>query len=345
MMDELLKKILNAPGIPGYESEIAGILKGEFSKTCEDVEIDNFGNVIARKGKGKKRIMLAAHMDEIGLLVKHITKDGYINFIKVGGIDDRILPGQRVVIKAKGKDVLGVIGSKPPHLQREEERKQPIKYEDMFIDIGCKTKEAAEKRISVADPIIFEPNAGTLNGNLCYGKAIDDRIGCYALVKVMEKVKANAEIYAVATVQEEVGLKGARTSAFKINPDFAIAIDTTIAGDTPQMKERESSLRLGDGVAITIMEASGRGVIVNEKIKDIFIKTAKENKIKYQIDVLEGGVTDGAMIYMNREGVPTGVLSIPTRYIHSPTGVFSMDDVNQAVKLATKVVESVSLRY
>jgi endoglucanase len=155
----------------------------------------------------------------------------------------------------------------------------------------------------------------------------------------MEEIKADAEIYAVATGQEEVGLKGARTAAFKISPDYAIAIDTTIAGDTPQITERESSLKLGNGVAITIIEASGRGVIVNEKIKDLLIDTAKKNKIKYQIDVLEGGMTDGAIIYMNKEGVPTGVLSVPTRYIHAPTSVFNMDDLNTAIKLTVKAIE------
>ena len=341
-MDALLKRMIEASGIPGYESEIAKIMQGEFKKSCDEVSIDDFGNVIARKGKGKKRIMIAAHMDEVGFMVKHITKEGYINFIKVGGIDDRVLPAQRVIVKSKKGDIVGVIGTKPPHLQKDEERKQPLKYEDMFIDVGCKNKEEAEKKVEIGDVVVFEPNSGILNGKLYYGKAIDDRIGCFALVRIMEKLRTaagGAEIYAVATGQEEVGLKGARTSAFRIDPDFAIAVDTTIAGDTPQITERESSLKLGGGVAITIIEASGRGVIVNEKIKDLLINTAKANKIKYQIDVIEGGMTDGAMIYMNREGVPTGVLSIPTRYIHSPTGVFNIDDVNSAVELTVKAVQ------
>jgi len=341
-MDGILRKILDAAGISGYENEIAGIMERELKKSCDDVVIDGFGNVVARKGKGKKKIMIAAHMDEIGLMVKFIQKTGFINFIKVGGIDDRILPGQRVVIKSKKGDVFGVIGSKPPHLQKEDERKNPIKYEDMFIDIGCKDKEDAEKMIAVGDPVIFEPNAGILNDSLCYGKAIDNRVGCYALLKIMEKVKAKAEVFAVATVQEEVGLKGARTAAFKINPDFAVAIDTTVAGDTPMIKETESALKLGGGVAITIIEASGRGVIVSGKTKDLIMDTARKNKIKYQMDVIEGGMTDGAIIYMNREGVQTGVLSIPTRYVHSPTGVFSLEDLNSAVELAVKVIERVA---
>ena len=341
-MDVLLKKILEAPGIPGYEGEIAKIIYAELKKSCTDVLIDNSGNVIAKKGKGKKKIMLAAHMDEIGLMVKHITKEGFLYFIKLGGIDDRILPAQRVIVKAKKGDCIGIIGAKPPHLQKDEERKKPLKYEDMFIDIGCASKEEAQEKVEVGDLVIFEPNAGQLNGKFYYGKAVDNRIGCFALIKVMEKLEADAEVYAVATTQEEVGLKGARTSAFKINPDYALAIDTNVAGDTPQITERESSLKLGQGVAITIIEASGRGLIVNEKIKNLLVDTANKNKIKYQIDVIEGGMTDGAIIHMNREGVPSGVLSIPTRYIHSPTGVFHIDDLEAAVELAVKAVEDLA---
>lgn len=338
-MDALLKKIIEAAGIPGYEGEIAKIMHDELKKVCDEVHIDSFGNVIAKKGKGNKKIMLAAHMDEIGLMVKHISKEGFLYFIKVGGIDDRILPAQRVIIKSKKGDCLGVIGSKPPHLQKEEDRKKPLRYEDMFIDIGCKSKEEAAKRVEVGDIVVFEPNSGVLNGKFYYGKAIDDRIGCFALIKVMRELKADAEVYAVVTGQEEVGLKGARTSAFKISPDYALAIDTNAAGDTPGISERESALKLGEGVSITIIEASGRGLIVNEKIKDLLIETAKKNKIKYQIDIIEGGMTDGAIIYMNKEGVPTGVLSIPTRYIHSPTSVFNIDDLDAAVALAIKAVE------
>jgi tetrahedral aminopeptidase len=341
-MDPLLKKILEASGISGYEKEIAAIMKEELKKVCDSVEIDIFGNVIARKGKGKKKIMIAAHMDEIGLLVKYITKDGYLNFIKVGGIDDRILLGQKVIIKSRHGVVKGIIGSKPVHLQRDEERKQTVKYEDMFIDIGAKSREEAEKRVAVADAVIFDTGCGQLHGNLYYGKAIDNRIGCYALIKIMQKLRVPAQVFAVATVQEEVGLKGARTASFKIDPQFAIAVDTTVAGDTPGIKETESALKLGGGVAITVMEASGRGVIVSEQVRELFTDAAKKNKIKYQLDVIEGGMTDGAMIYMNREGIPTGVLSIPTRYVHAPTGVFNIEDVSSTVDLAKAVIEKVA---
>jgi endoglucanase len=281
-------------------------------------------------------------MDEVGLVVKYITKEGYLNFIKVGGIDDRILLGQRVVVKAKARDIVGIIGAKPPHLLKEEERKQPPKYEDMFIDIGSKSREESLATLSIGDPVIFEPNAGVLHDNLYYGKAVDNRVGCYALLKIMQKIKVNAQVYAVATAQEEVGLKGARTSSFKLNPDFAIAIDTTVAGDTPGIKEAESPLTLGGGVAITTIEASGRGFIVSQEIKEMFIEVAKKNKIKFQIGVLEGGMTDAATIYMNREGIPTGVLSIPSRYVHSPSGVFHIQDVQAAADLTVKALEYIT---
>lgn len=344
----LLKDLCIASGVSGYENEAREIIKKEFDKICDYVEIDNFGNLIGRitkenieKGK-RKKIMIVAHVDEIGLMVKYISKEGFINFVKIGGIDDRILLGQRVVIKGKNGDVFGIIGSKPPHLQKEEEKKKVIEHTDLFIDIGCASKEEAEKKVEIGDIIIFEPNFGNLNNDIYYGKAIDNRVGCYALIKIIEEIKnlnIDAEIYGVASVQEEVGLKGARTAVFKINPDYAIAIDTTIAGGTPHIKETESNLKIGNGVAITFIEASGKGVIVNEKLKEIFVNTAKENKIPYQYDVLEGGMTDGAIVYMSREGIQTGVLSIPTRYIHSPTGVFSMVDVDACIKLTVESIK------
>lgn len=337
---KLLEELCTAAGISGFEGDIVNIMQRELRKSCDSVETDSFGNVIAKKGKGKNKIMLAAHMDEIGLMVKYISKEGFISFVKIGGIDDRSLLGQRVIVKAKKGDVSGIIGSKPPHLQKDEERKKVIEHEEMFIDIGVKDDKDAKKRIEIGDPIIFEPNFGRLNNNFYYGKAVDDRIGCYILLKIMEKIpkNINATVYAVGTAQEEVGLKGARVSAFKVSPDYAFVIDTTIAGGTPQIKETESNLKVGNGPAITITEASGRGVVTHPKLREFLMKTAKKNKIPYQIDVLEGGMTDGAIIYLTREGVPTGVVSIPCRYIHAPSGVFSMKDVDNAIKLLTKVL-------
>src|SRR5574344_1550558 len=343
-MDKLLKNLLTVAGISGYENRVADILKTEFENTCDEVKIDNFGNVIARKGKGKNKIMLAGHMDEIGLVVRHISKNGFIYFIKIGGIDDRILVGERVIIKGKKGDIFGIIGTKAPHLQKQEERSKVIKYEEMFIDIGASSKEQAEKFVGIGDEIVFSSEVGEFicNKNLIYGKAVDDRLGCYEIVKIMEKIKVpkDTEIYAVGTCQEEVGLKGARTSSFGISPDFAIAFDTTIAGDTPGITELESSLKLGEGVVITAIEASGRGLIVPKNIRENIVDLAQKNKIKYQMSIFEGGMTDGAMIYMNRDGILTAVMSVATRYIHSAASVFDINDLKSVIDLATVTIEN-----
>jgi len=343
-MEKLLKDLLMSDGISGYEENVAKIMTETLLKTCDSVETDNFGNVIGKKGKGKKKIMIAAHMDEIGMVVKHVNEKGYIYFIKVGGINDSILPGKTVrIINKKGEHITGIIGTKPPHLMNDEERKVPIKFENMFIDIGLPSREDVLKVIEIGDQIIFEPSAGVLNGDFYYGKAADNRISCYAMAKVMEKLPKNidAEIYACATAQEEVGLKGGKTSSFKVNPDFALVIDTTVAGDMPGIEEKTSALKLGKGVAITMIEASGRGTIVPHKVRKIMKEAAQENKIPHQIDIIDGGMTDGALIYTNRDGILTGILSIPTRYIHAPTSVFNIKDVESAIDLAVKTIEKI----
>jgi endoglucanase len=344
-MEKLLKDLLMSDGISGYEENTAKIMADALSKTCTSVETDNFGNVIGKLGKGKKKIMIAAHMDEIGMVVKHVNEKGYIYFIKIGGINDSILPGKLVeIINKKGQHIKGIIGTKPPHLMTDEEAKKPIIYTNMFIDIGLSSKEEVLKILDIGDQIIFEPNAGVLYGDFFYGKAADNRISCYAMVKVMEKLSKiedlDAQVYACATAQEEVGLKGGKTSSFKVNPDFALIIDTAIAGDMPAIEEKVSALKLGKGVAITMIEASGRGTIVPQKVRKIMLDAAKKNDISHQIDIIDGGMTDAAIIYTNREGILTGILSIPTRYIHAPSSVFNIKDIESAVTLAAATIES-----
>jgi endoglucanase len=344
-MDKLLKDLLTSDGVSGYEENAGKIISGALSKVCDETETDKFGNVIGKKGSGEKKIMIAAHMDEIGMAVKYINEKGFIYFIKIGGINDGILPGKTVVIvNKKGEKITGIIGTKPPHLMSAEEARQPVSYENMFIDIGLKSRDEAAKAVEIGDQIIFEPSAGVLNGDLYYGKAADNRISCYAMIKIMEKLPKdiNAQVYAVATAQEEVGLKGGKTSSFKLDPDFALVIDTTISGDTPGIEEKVSPLKLGGGAAITMIEASGRGTIVPLKVRKIILETAEENNIPHQTGIVEGGMTDAAQIYMNREGILTGILSIPTRYIHAPVSVFNIKDVEAAADLAVKVIEKIS---
>ena len=342
-MKDILEKLSNAAGVSGFEEDIREIITDEVKDHVDEIETDNLGNLImVKKGKDDgKKIMLAAHMDEIGLMVRHIDKEGFIKFSKIGGINDQMLLNQEVYIHTDNGKVLGVLGSKPPHRMKAAERKKAVEYENMFIDIGAKDKEEAEKLVNVGDVATIKREFSTLRGSIVAGKAFDNRVGCLVLIEVMKRIKSDATIYAVGTVQEEVGLKGAKTSAFKINPDLAIALDVTISGDHPGIKEDEAPAKLGGGPAIILTDASGRGIITHPKVKKLLIEAAEREEIPYQLEVSEGGTTDATAIHLTREGIPTGVLSAPTRYIHTPVEVVDMDDVENTVKLLVAALEKV----
>lgn len=339
-MKRLLKKLSEAHGVPGSEDEVRAIMMEELKKSCDEVMVDSLGNLIARKGKGKKKVMLAAHMDEIGLMVKHIDKNGFLKFTTLGGFYDSTLLNQRVIVHTQKGRLPGVIGSRPPHLMKPDERKKAMEYKDMFIDLGLKDEKAATKAgVRIGDNVTFERDFKALKGSIVTGKAFDDRIGCLALIEIMKQVKSNHSVYAVGTVQEEVGLKGARTSAFKIDPDYALALDVTLAGDYPGIKPDESSLKLGEGPVIELADASGRGLITHPKVKELLISTAEANKIPYQLAVGEGGTTDATAIHLTREGIPSGVIAIPTRYVHSQVEVAHMKDIENLVKLVVEALK------
>lgn len=342
-MEKILEKLSNAAGVSGFEEDIREIITDEVKDHVDEIETDNMGNLImVKKGKDDgKKIMLAAHMDEIGLMVRHIDKEGFLKFSKIGGINDQMLLNQEVYIHTDNGKVLGVLGSKPPHRMKAAERKKAVEYENMFIDIGAKDKEEAEKIVSVGDVATIKREFSTLRGSIVAGKAFDNRVGCLVLIEVMKRIKSDANIYAVGTVQEEVGLKGAKTSAFKINPDLAIALDVTISGDHPGIKEDEAPAKLGGGPAIILTDASGRGIITHPKVKKLLIEAAEREGIPYQLEVSEGGTTDATAIHLTREGIPTGVLSAPTRYIHTPVEVVDMDDIENTVKLLVAALENV----
>lgn len=342
-MRDLLKKLTEAPGISGFEDEIRNLMMDELEGHVDEMEVDNMGNMIAlKKGKeGGKRVMLAAHMDEIGLLVRYIDKEGFIKFSKIGGINDQMLLNQEVTIHTSNGTVTGVIGSKPPHRMKESERKKIIGYEDMFIDIGASDREEAEGMVKLGDPIIINQKFAELGKTLVKGKALDNRVGCAVLIEVMKQAETDATLYGVGTVQEEVGLKGAKTSAFKINPDMAIALDVTISGDHPGIKEDEAPAKAGKGPAIILADASGRGILTHPKVKELLISAADEEGIPYQLEVSEGGTTDASAIHLTREGIPTGVISPPTRYIHTPVSVVNVEDVENAVKLILAVLKRI----
>lgn len=340
-MKDLLKKLSDAPGVSGFEDEVRNLMINELKNHVDELEVDNLGNMIAtRKGKPDgKKIMLAAHMDEIGLMVRYIDKNGFIKFSKIGGINDQMLLNQKVSIQTSEGVVPGVIGSKPPHRMKEAERKKVLDYEQMFIDIGASNKEEAEEMVKLGDTVTIDQSFEPL-GKLHKGKALDNRIGCAILVEVMKRAKTDATLHGVGTIQEEVGLKGARTSAYKLNPDMALALDVTIAGDHPGIKEEDAPAKIGKGPAIILTDASGRGLITHPTVKELLIRVADEKEIPYQLEVSEGGTTDATSIHLTREGIPTGVISPPTRYIHTPVSVVDMEDVENAVNLILAVLET-----
>lgn len=342
-MKQLLEKLSNASGVSGFEDNVRNLMMEELKGFVEELDVDNMGNLIALK-KGKpdgKKVMLAAHMDEIGLIVRYIDKNGFIKFSKLGGINDQMLLNQEVYIHSNGEKILGVIGSKPPHRMKAAERKKPVEYENMFIDIGASSKEDAEEMVNVGDPITIKQKFGELKNDLVMGNAMDNRVGCAILLEVMKRARSNANIYGVGTVQEEVGLKGAKTAAFRINPDMALALDVTISGDHPGMKEEDAPAKAGEGPCIILTDASGRGIITHPQVKELLIQVAEEEEIPYQLEVSEGGTTDATAIHLTREGIPTGVISPPSRYIHTPVSVVNIKDVENAAKLILAVLKRI----
>lgn len=343
---ELLKRLCEAPGISGYENEVTAIIKEELEPLCDKVEIDRLGNVIAlkkatEKGKNteRKKVMLAAHMDQIGFLVKSIDQHGFIRFACLGGFDPKTLVAQRVIIHGQ-KKIIGVIGSKPIHVLEEAEKKKAPEMKDFFIDVGLEKKEV-EHLIQPGDVITFDRDFVQMNDKVVTSLALDNRVGVYVLIEAIRRVKNHeVDIYAVATSQEEVGLRGATTSSYDIKPDIGIALDVTIAMDTPGIKEEEKGCALGAGTAITVLNSS---VIAHRGLYQFLRKLAEENNIDYQMDVMERGGTDAGSIQKSRSGVITGGLSIPSRYIHSVVEMCHLDDVEATIKLLVCFLEKVHL--
>jgi len=342
VLADTLEKLSNACGIAGREEEVRSLMKSFLKPYVDEVKEDKLGNIIGIK-RGKKnasKVMLAAHMDEIGLLVKTISKEGFIQFAKIGGIDDRILLAQKVIVYTEKGLLDGIIGSKPPHIQKEEERKKVLTYDELFIDIGAENQEQAKKMgVKIGDPVGFDIKFAKVGKNIVIGRAFDDRVGCAVMVEAMKRLeKTECTVYAVGTVQEEVGLRGATTAAFGIYPDVGIALDVTVAGDVPGVMEVEAPIKLGKGPSIEIADM---GLIAHPKVVRLLVDAAEENKIPYQLETGLLGSTDAARISLTREGVPSGVISIPTRYIHSPSSLLSLEDAEKAVKLTVAAVQKI----
>lgn len=339
---QLLAELADAPGISGHESAVAELLARELKPLVDEVKVDTMGNVVGIRHGDGPRIMLAAHMDEIGLMVKYIDENGFLRFVPIGGWFDQVLLGQRVWVYTPKGRLHGVIGSKPPHIMDEDDRKKPVKIKDMFIDIGAKSGEdAAALGCEIGCPVIIDREMAPLANDLVTGKAFDDRAGVAMMVAALRILKDKAipaTIIAVGTTQEEVGLKGARTSAYDQDPDFAIVCETNIPGDHPGVTKEQRSICLGKGPTITVADADGRGVLVPERVLRWLRAAADAAGVPYQLDVGSGGTTDATAIHLTKAGVPSGVVSVSTRYIHSPIEVLSLSDLEQAAQLVAQAV-------
>lgn len=339
---EMLEKLSNAYGVAGREEEVRSLMKEMLKPYVDELWEDKLGNVIGVKRASRENapsIMLAAHMDEIGLYVRNITDKGFLYFTKIGGIDDRILMAQKVIVQTSKGHVPGVIGAKPIHIMKEEERKKVVEAEKLFVDVGSSSKkEAEEMGIRVGDPICFDIKFAKAGGDSLIGKAFDDRVGCAVMIEVMKRLSdVDCTVYAVGTIQEEVGLRGAATATFKIYPDMGIALDVTIAGDVPGVSETEAPIKMRAGPSFTIAD---RGLIAHPKVLRLLVETAEKIGIPYQLEAGLPGSTDAARIALTREGVPAGVVSIPTRYIHNPASMLSMKDVEASVKVVVAAIEN-----
>ena len=339
---KIIKTLSEAIGVSGNEEEVRRIMIEYLRPHVDEVRIDKLGNLIAIK-KGKidaPRIMLAAHMDEIGLVVKFIDDKGFIKFARVGGIHFSTLVNRRIVVHTENGPVRGVIGIRPPLLQKEIDEKDL----DLFVDVGASTKKDVESMgICIGDYITFDQHFEELGApNIITGKALDNRIGCAVLVETVRRLKdSDCTIFAVGTVQEEVGLKGARVAAYGLKPTLAIALDVAVSADFPGVKLHEAPVKVGEGPVIILMEAGGRGTITHKAVKHLLVDAGKAKKLPYQLKVSEGGQTDAAMIYLSREGIPSGVLSVASRYIHSPIEVASLKDMKDTVTLLVEAVNAV----
>ncbi|MEK7396585.1 MAG: M42 family metallopeptidase [Candidatus Poribacteria bacterium] len=323
-MKDLIKRLTEEYGPSGSEGKVNEMIKQEITPYVDEVKFDKLGSLIAvKKGSGAK-VMLAAHADEIGLIVTYIDKEGFLRFDTIGGVSIFRLTGMRVVF-ADG--LIGVISA-------EKGDPATAGVDKLYIDIGATSKEEAESKVSIGDFAVFRQDCVDL-GDRIVAKAMDDRIGCVVLVEAAKRLKDSPnEIHFVFTVQEELGLRGATASAYSVDPDIGIAVDVTRTGDTPESSIMEVSL--GKGPAIKVKDS---GIIANPKVRDLLVQTAKEQNIPYQFEVLIGGSTDASSIERTRGGVPSGVISVPSRYVHSPSEMVDINDVENSIKLLVAVLE------
>lgn len=334
--ENILKDLLMTPSPSGSEQPIIKKMAMFLKDYIDELTIDNYGNLIALKygANSNKKLMLAAHADEVGMMVTHIDNNGFLSFQEIGGIDTNLLPGQRVEIHNQQGVVTGIIGKKPIHLQDRDVKAKDYDAEDLWIDIAAKDKEEAESKVEVGDYITYQTQPVVLQHDVWTSKALDDKVGLLTLVEVAKALDGKQpamDVYFVASVQEELGARGIRTAALGINPDYGIAIDVTHATDYPTCSPQKSGeIKVGNGIVIA------KGPNINKTIGRKLIDLAKQQNIKYQIEPIARPTgTDANFMQVSGTGVKTALLSIPCRYMHSPNEIVSLVDVNEGVRLLT----------
>jgi tetrahedral aminopeptidase len=344
---DFFKTLLVTPSPSGYESTLQQIVRDYVADFADEVRTDLHGNVIVVKNPDAPlRVMLAGHCDQIGLIVQHIDENGFLYIQPIGGWDPEVLIGQRMTVWTDAGPIFGIIARKPIHLLTEEERKQVPKMKDLWLDIGAASKEEADKIVRVGDAVTVELGFHTMPNNFAVSPAMDDKAGCWVVIEALRrasqspKSKLACGLYAVSTVQEELGLRGAKTSAFGIDPQIGVAVDVTHATDCPTIeKKEEGDIRLGKGPVIH------RGPNMNPKLVQRLIQAADENKIVYQLAASAKATgTDANAIQINRAGVATGLISIPNRYMHSPVEMISLDDIDRAADLLARFAEGLDAK-
>ena len=340
-IENMLKELTEASGPSGYEAEIQSVMRRYFEMLGK-VGQDKLGSLICQQNgvTESPRIAITAHMDEVGFMVKFITKEGFIKFTPLGGWWDQVLLAHRVAIITNNGSITGIIGAKPPHVLSAEDRKKVMLKKEMYIDIGASSQEEVEQAgVRVGDPVVPISTFEILANEKTYlAKAFDDRLGCALIIQTLRQLaieKHPNTVFGLATVQEEIGSRGATTGVEIIDPDVAIIAEVDIAGDVPGIKPEETPVKLTGG---PVMLAYDARMIPNLKLRNLVIDTAKQNNIPLQFSAMEGGSTDGGPIHLHKSGVPAIVISVPTRHIHSHNAIIHRDDFDNAVKLITAVV-------
>ncbi len=341
---DFLKSIQETPSPSGYEQPVQRIVRKRMKPFADTMVTDVHGNLmVGLNPSGSPRVMLAGHCDQIGLMIRFIDDNGYLFCVSIGGIDPSVMPGSRVVVHSKNGPVDGIIGRKPVHLMKQEERGGKVELREMWVDVGAKNRKEAEQVVSVGDPITFRLEMSRLGGDLVTSPGFDNKSGTFVVMEALRLCsikKIKCALFAVSTVQEEIGLRGAKTSAYGVDPQVGIAVDVTHATDYPDIDKRvNGELKMGLGPVIST------GPNINPKLESMLVKTAKAKKIPYQIEAAPGGTgTDANAIQLNRAGVATALVSIPNRYMHTQVEVVSLTDMESAAKLIAETVALIDRR-